>query len=124
MKNMDSNTNIQKLKDLAGNFRDERDWKQFHNPKDLAEAISIEAGELLELFLWQSKEDISKKIAENPEYLDKIKDELADVIITSMNFANSLDLDISEIVEAKIEKNNKKYPIEKAKGVSAKYTEL
>lgn len=116
---------IQKMKDLAAKFRDDRDWRQFHNPKDLAEAIIIEAGELLELFLWQDKGQIDKKIKENPEFLEKIKDELADVFVTSFNFANSIEgLDVSEAIIKKMEKNNKKYPIEKAKGVSSKYTEL
>lgn len=124
-KNMDSKTSVQNLKDWAEKFRDDRDWKQFHNPKDLAEAVVVEAGELLELFLWQDKQQVEKKIKENPEFLGKIKDELADVIITSMNFANSIEgLDISEAVKQKMEKNNKKYPVEKARGTSAKYTEL
>jgi NTP pyrophosphatase (non-canonical NTP hydrolase) len=122
---MDSKKNLQELKDLVANFRDERDWKQFHNPKDLAEAISIEAGELMELFLWQDKEQIDKKMNDDPEFLEKIKDELADVFITSMNFANAIDgLDVSEAIKKKIEKNNKKYPVEKARGVATKYTEL
>ncbi len=122
---MDSKTSVQNLKDWAEKFRDDRDWKQFHNPKDLAEAVVVEAGELLELFLWQDKQQVEKKIKENPEFLGKIKDELADVIITSMNFANSIEgLDISEAVKQKMEKNNKKYPVEKARGTSAKYTEL
>lgn len=122
---MDSKISVQNLKDWAEKFRDDRDWKQFHNPKDLAEAVVVEAGELLELFLWQDKQQVEKKIKENPEFLGKIKDELADVIITSMNFANSIEgLDISEAVKQKMEKNNKKYPVEKARGTSAKYTEL
>lgn len=122
---MDQNTSLQELKDLAANFRDDRDWKQFHNPKDLAEAISIEAGELMELFLWQDKEQIDKRIKSDSQFLEKIKDELADIFITAMNFANAIDgLDVSTAIEKKIEKNNNKYPVEKAKGVATKYTEL
>lgn len=121
---MDSKTSIQEIRDQAALFRDERDWKQFHNPKDLAAAISIEAGELMELFLWQDKEQIDEKIQSDPQFLEKIKKELADVIITSTNFANGLDIDISEVVKEKIEENRKKYPVDKAKGMSTKYTDL
>lgn len=96
-------------------FRDNRDWKQFHNSKDLALAISIEASELLELFLWKKEEDFDK---------DKLKDELADVLSFCFLLANKHDLDINEIILEKIKKNNEKYPVEKSKGTAKKYTEL
>ncbi len=96
-------------------FRDERDWEQFHNAKDLALAISIEANELLELFLWKSPEEANT---------DKIKEELADVLSFVLLLAKKYDLDITEIVLEKITKNRAKYPIEKSKGNAKKYNEL
>jgi NTP pyrophosphatase (non-canonical NTP hydrolase) len=96
-------------------FRDERDWAQFHNPKDLALAISIEAGELNELFLWKNAEDA------NP---DRVKEELADVLTFSFLLAHKYGFDIEQIVLNKIEQNRIKYPVEKAKGTAKKYNEL
>lgn len=99
-------------------FRDERDWKQFHNPKDMAISISLEAAELLEVFQWSGADieaDSEKKIA-------KIKEELADVLIYALLIGNDLGLDISEIVYAKLDENKRKYPVEKAYGKSEKYT--
>ena len=96
-------------------FRDERDWAQFHNPKDLAIALSIEAGELLELFLWKSA------TAADP---DKLKDELADVLAYAFMLADHYGLDVTEIMQAKLAKNKEKYPVEKAKGSAKKYNEL
>ena len=96
-------------------FRNERDWEQFHNSKDLALAISIEASELLELFLWNDNEDFNK---------EKLEDELADIFSFSLLLAEKHNLNLSEIVNKKIEKNAKKYPVSKAKGTSKKYNEL
>jgi NTP pyrophosphatase (non-canonical NTP hydrolase) len=96
-------------------FRDERDWEQFHNSKDLALALSIEASELLELFLWKSNEDFNK---------DKLEDELADIFSYALLLAEKHNLNISEIVNKKIAKNSKKYPVSKAKGTAKKYNEL
>lgn len=96
-------------------FRDERDWAQFHNPKDLALAINIEAGELLEEFLWKRPEDANR---------DKVKEELADVFAFAFLLAEKLELDAKEIVLDKIKKNALKYPIEKAKGTAKKYNKL
>ncbi len=96
-------------------FRDERDWEQFHNPKDLALAISIESGELLEHFLWKNSEDVK---------VEKIKEELADVLAYTLLLADKYKLDIEEIVLQKIKKNGEKYPIDKSKGRSDKYNEL
>jgi len=120
----DTNTNIQVLKDLLKDFRDRRDWKQFHDPKNLAEAISIEAGELQELFLWKDKDDIIEKIKNDPEFKERVGEELADVINYCLNFATATDLDVATIVKDKIEKSDKKYPVEKAKGNATKYTNL
>jgi NTP pyrophosphatase (non-canonical NTP hydrolase) len=104
-------------------FRDERDWQQFHNPKDMAEAIVIEAGELLEKFLWKSQKD-SKQHAKNKKNLEEIADELADVLYFSIELVDDLGLDIETIISKKIQKNARKYPVNKAKGVAIKYTKL
>lgn len=99
-------------------FRDERDWRQFHNEKDLALSISLEASELLELFQWKSSEEaVQTKRSE-------IEDELADVMIYSMMLSSNLVLNVEEIILNKLKKNNEKYPIEKSKGNKQKYTEL
>ena len=99
-------------------FRDDRDWKQFHNPKDLAISISLEAAELLEVFQW-SGEDISDE-----GKIDKIKEELADVVNYCVLMADACNLDLDTIVREKITVNEEKYPVEKAKGKSDKYSEL
>lgn len=99
-------------------FRDDRDWKQFHNPKDLAISISLEAAELLEVFQW-SAEDVT---CENK--MDKIKEELADVVNYCILMADACGLDLDQIVREKIKRNNEKYPVEKAYGSKEKYTEL
>jgi NTP pyrophosphatase (non-canonical NTP hydrolase) len=96
-------------------FRNERDWEQFHNPKDLALAINVEAGELLELFLWKDAKDAN---------LEKIKEELADVFAFAFLLAEKYNLDVKLIVLEKIKKNAEKYPVDKAKGKATKYNEL
>jgi NTP pyrophosphatase (non-canonical NTP hydrolase) len=96
-------------------FRDARDWAQFHNAKDLALALSIEAAELNELFLWKKAEEANT---------EKVKDELADVIGYALLLADKYNLDINEIVTNKIKKNGEKYPIEKSKGNAKKYNQL
>jgi NTP pyrophosphatase (non-canonical NTP hydrolase) len=97
------------------NFRDERDWDQFHNPKDLAIALNIESSELLEQFLWKKPSDAN---------IDKVKEELADVLAYAFLLADKLDLDIKKIVLAKVQLNAEKYPVNKAKGNAKKYNEL
>lgn len=99
-------------------FRDDRDWKQFHNPKDLAISITLEASELLEVFQW-SGSDIGIEGKE-----EKIKEELADVINYCVLMADICGLDLDEIVQAKVKRNAEKYPVEKAKGKSDKYNQL
>jgi len=96
-------------------FRDDRDWKQFHNPKDLAVALSIEAGELLEAFLWKAPEAADT---------EKVKEELADVLAYALLLSDAYGFDVQQIVLEKIERNEAKYPIDKAKGSAKKYTEL
>ena len=99
-------------------FRDDRNWKQFHNPKDLAISISLEAAELLDVFQWSADDVIceSKK--------DKIKEELADVVNYCILMADACNLDLDDIVQAKIKRNYEKYPVEKAYGSKEKYTEM
>ena len=99
-------------------FRDERDWEQFHDSKNLAVAISIEASELNELFLWKSSEQ-SEKVE-----IDRIKEELADILSFSFLLAEKHGLDPFDIVSEKIKRNGEKYPVEKAKGKSDKYDQL
>ena len=104
--------------DKINKFRDDRDWRKFHNEKDLAISISIEASELLELFQWkESKEVINKS-------LGRIKEELADVLIYSFMLADNLQLDVEKIIEDKLVDNNRKYPVKLSKGNNKKYTEL
>ena len=99
-------------------FRDDREWKQFHNPKDLAISISLEAAELLEVFQWSGSD------TSNNNKQEKIKEELADVINYCVLMADVCGLDIDEIVQEKIRVNNEKYPVDKAKGKSDKYNKL
>lgn len=99
-------------------FRDERDWAQFHDSKNLAIAISIEAAELNEIFLW-------KTIKESEEvHKDKIKEELADVFAYAFLLAKKHDLDVKQIILDKIKRNGEKYPVDKSKGNAKKYNEL
>ena len=104
---------MDKLKAAIREFNEERDWDQFHTPENLAKSISIEAGELLECFQWNN--DFVK---------EELCEELADVISYCIMLADRLDVDIEEIVLDKLEKTKKKYPVEKAKGISTKYNKL
>jgi len=106
---------MQEIIDALISFRNQRDWEQFHNPKDLAVALNVEAGELLEQFLWMRPEDASK---------EKIREELADVFAYAFLLAEKYDLDVKEIVLEKIKSNDRKYPVDKARGTARKYTEL
>lgn len=96
-------------------FRNERDWEQFHNPKDLALAINVEAGELLELFLWKDASEANQ---------EKVKEELADILAYAFLLAEKYKFDLKEIILEKIKKNGEKYPVDKAKGTAKKYNEL
>ena len=111
-------SNINTLMEALVKFRDERDWKQFHDTKNLAIALSIEAAELNELFLW-------KDVKESEEVdINRIKEELADVFAYALLLAEKHQLNVSEIVLDKIRHNSEKYPVEKSKGNAQKYTEL
>ena len=99
-------------------FREERDWRQFHNSKDLAISISLEASELLELFQWSGAD---LEVVDN---LERVREELADVLIYSIYLADHLGIDLVDAMSDKIDANAQKYPVERAKGSSRKYTEL
>jgi len=123
MQSKDTVTTLAQLKDATARFARERDWEQFHAPKNLSMAIAAEAGELMEHFLWVSGEK-SAALCANADKRSQIEEELADVIILSLQFANMAKIDVAAAVEAKIAKNALKYPVSKAKGRSEKYTEL
>jgi NTP pyrophosphatase (non-canonical NTP hydrolase) len=123
MPTTDTTTTLAQLKEATANFAKERDWEQFHAPKNLSMAIAAEVGELMEHFLWVSAAE-SSALCMSDGKRGKIEEELADVIILSLQFANMAKIDIASAVSAKIAKNAVKYPVSKAKGRSDKYTEL
>lgn len=105
--------------DYVLSFSEERDWRQFHNPKDLALSLSLEASELLELFQWLGSEEAVKKNR------DKMREELADILVYAIDFAEALGFeDLNSLIMDKMKKNAEKYPLEKAKGSNKKYNEL
>lgn len=104
-------------------YRDERDWKQFHSPKNLSMAINTEASELSHHFLWETLEESRKKVKEEGKVLQEIKDELGDVLINSFLMADSIGADVAEIIEEKLEKSKKKYPVDEFKGKAKKFSE-
>ena len=106
---------IEELTDLLIQFRDARNWEQFHNSKDLALALSIEAAELNELFLWKKAEEVN---------VEKLKEELADTLIFALLLARKHKLTIKDIILNKIRVNEEKYPAEKAKNTAKKYCDL
>lgn len=120
----DSRTTIQKLRDALKEFRDRRDWARFHDPKNIAEAISIEAGELMENFLWKDINKIKDELVSNPKFREEIEEELADILSFCFHFANATDIDISEAIFNKMKKVDEKYPIEKSKGNAIKYNKF
>ena len=104
--------------ELVKAFRDDQNWAQFHNPKDLAISLNLEASELLEIFQWSGNDLVCE------DKLDKIKEELADVLSYSILMADRCGLDMDEIIRDKMKKNAEKYPVESAYGSKEKYTEL
>ncbi|SHJ32221.1 NTP pyrophosphatase, house-cleaning of non-canonical NTPs [Clostridium amylolyticum] len=104
---------MEEILDRIRKFREDRDWNKFHTPENLAKSISIEAGELLEHFQWDSN-----------YHKQEVSEELADVMIYCIHMADAMGVDIKEIILDKMNKNEKKYPVEKSKGNSKKYTEL
>ena len=113
--------NIQELTKIIIAFRNARDWKQFHNPKDVALSLVLEAGEVMEHFQWKNKEEIEKYIKTNK---NEIGEELADVLYWVLLMSHDLDINILDTLEKKIKKNEDKYPIEKARGKYTKYNKL
>lgn len=112
---------LEKLKSDISEFVSVRDWRKFHNPKDLAISISIESSELLEHFQWSDADSVNENVKAN---IEDIKDEMADIYIYLLEMSDVLGVDLIDAANKKIEKNAKKYPVEKAKGNSKKYTEL
>jgi len=113
---------LTELTKLVNDFRELRDWRQFHNPKDLALSLSLEAGEVLEHFQWKTREQVQ-------EYLrgagkNELKKEMADVLIYLLYLASDLDIDLDEAVRGKLHEQALKYPVEKSRGRATKYTEL
>lgn len=120
---MDSQTNISELKEIVKQFCDEREWDQYHNPKDLAIGIITEASELLEHFRFKSEDDIEEMLA-NTQKKDEIGEELADVLYFLLIFSHKYDFDLSSELIRKMKINEEKYPIKNAKGSNKKYSEL
>jgi dCTP diphosphatase len=119
----DSSTTLAEIKTRVLDFARERDWEQFHAPKNLSMALAAEAGELMEHFLWATPE-ASRAIAQDAVKIKKIEEELADVVIYALEFANMTGIDVAAAIEKKMAANAAKYPVEKSKGRSEKYTEL
>ncbi len=120
---MDDSAKLSILKDRVRKFRDERDWSKFHNPKDLSVAISIEAAELLELFLWKDKQT-AESVKHNRKQLLSVEEEMADVAIYLLSLSDVLEIDMAKAITNKLRRNALKYPISKFKGKAAKYDEL
>lgn len=106
----DRNTSVQELKNLIGDFVEERRWRQFHTPKNLAMSVAIEAAELMELFQWENEVELG------PELLARVEEELADVFIYCLSLANAAGIDLSRAVRQKVLLNAKKYPVERFLG--------
>ena len=111
----DTTTTVAALKELVDDFVDQRDWHQFHAPKNLAMSLAIEAAELMEHFQWISPDE-SRRVADDPQRLSAVAEELADVLCYALAMANELNLDLSTAVRGKIAKNEQKYPAEEYRG--------
>ena len=119
----DTIANFEALRNALRAFAKERDWEQFHSPKNLSMALAAESGELMEHFLW-AESNASAAVLGDPKKRRAIEDELADVVIYALEFANIGCIDLAKAIESKLAQNAAKYPVEKARGSSAKYTEL
>jgi len=120
---MDNRTTIEQLKKLTINFREERNWRKFHDPKNLSIALSIESAELQELFLWKDETE-TEKLLSSEKVMKRIKEEIADICIYLLYISEGLKIDLSEAVMEKIEINRIKYPINKSYNNSKKYTDF
>lgn len=114
---------MKKLQVEIDNFVTDRDWDQFHSVKNLSMALSVECSELVEIFQWM-KEEKSNAVTSDPETMVKVKDEVADIFFYLMRIVDKTGIDLEEAVLSKIKKNEVKYPVEKARGLSKKYNEL
>lgn len=119
----DTRATVAELRERVMAFARERDWEQFHTPKNLSMALAAEAGELMEHFLWTESKDSAATLADAHKR-EKIEEEIADVVIYALEFANIGGIDLAKAIEVKLAKNAAKYPVEKARGNARKYTEL
>lgn len=119
----DATTTVAQLRERVMAFAREREWEQFHSPKNLSMALAAESGELMEHFLW-TESAASHDVAREPVKREKIAEEMADVVIYALEFANITGIDLAAAIDAKLAKNAAKYPVEKARGNAKKYTEL
>lgn len=119
----DGGTTVAELRERVMAFAREREWEQFHSPKNLSMALAAEAGELMEHFLWAESET-SHAVARDTKKRPKIEEEIADVVIYALEFANIAGIDLAGAIERKLAANALKYPVEKARGRADKYTEL
>jgi NTP pyrophosphatase (non-canonical NTP hydrolase) len=117
----DMQDKIERLQQRIIDFRNKRDWKQFHNPKDIALSLVLEATEVLEHFQWKNTKEVQEHVICHKE---DIGEELADVLYWVLLMSHDLDIDIADALERKIDKNEQKYPVDKAKGTAKKYSEL
>ena len=120
---MDSNTTVSALRQRVERFRDERDWRKFHNPKDLSIALTIESSELEEAFLWKDKAEV-ELLSRDRTQLERVAEEMADIAIYLLSLSSVLKVDLSEAIGRKLVQNERKYPVDKSKGSSKKYNEL
>jgi dCTP diphosphatase len=118
----DARTTIQELKDLVATFARERDWDQFHSPKNLSMALAVEAAELMELFQWKTEQQ-SWDVQSDPTLRGRVADELADITYFVLNLCNRLEIDLVSSFTVKLEKNAAKYPTDRVRGKAAKYSE-
>lgn len=114
---------VEKINTIISKFIEDRDWDQFHSIKNLTMALSVESSELVEIFQWLKESD-SNAVAQNSKLKEKVQEEIADIFIYLMRIAIKSEIDIEQVVLEKIQKNSEKYPIEKSKGSSKKYTEI
>lgn len=117
------NLNLENLNNEIEKFAKERDWDQFHSVKNLSMALSVECAELLEIFQWLTENE-SNQIKNNPQVLQKVEDEVADIFVYLLRILNKTEIDLERVVLNKLKKNAEKYPIELSKGHAKKYTEL
>ncbi len=120
---MDQKTNIHVLKEKIKKFCEDRDWDQFHGAKELAVALIIETAELLEHFRWKTDNEV-KEMFENKSKKENIEDEMADVLYFLVRIAQKYNIDLSQALDRKMSKNERKYPVDKSRGSNKKYTEL